>query len=123
MFDGRKETLRQQEKYTNPWWKVERGEKRGAITGEWHSYRIWAQISLIITACTATYVLHRLSRTRSYLPVPTLKDTSPCGVRPMSLMTMMDDYDCNFRGNAPLACNYSGEMKRSVYMCTSNDGA
>lgn len=102
---------------------VERGEKRGAITGERHSYRIWAQISLIITACTATYVLHRLSRIRSYLPVPTLKDTSPCGVRPVSLMTMMDDYDCNFRGNAPLACNYSDEMKRSVYMCTSNDGA
>lgn len=100
MFDGRKETLRQQEKYTNLWWKVERGEKRGAITGERHSYRIWAQISLIITACTATYVLHRLSRTRSYLPVPTLKDTSPCGVRPVSLMMMMDDYDCNFRGNA-----------------------
>lgn len=109
------------EVYKPKWWKVERGEKRGAITGERHSYRIWAQISLIITACTATYVLHRLSRTRSYLPVPTLKDTSPCGVRPVSLMTMMDDYDCNFRGNAPLACNYSGEMKRSVYMCTSND--
>lgn len=113
MFDGRKETLRQQEKYTNPWWKVERGEKRGAITGERHSYRIWAQISLIITACTATYVLHRLSRTRSYLPVPTLKDTSPCGVRPVSLMTMMDDYDCNFRGNAPLAitpAKWSGQF-------------
>lgn len=109
------------EVYKPKWWKVERGEKRGAITGERHSYRIWAQISLIITACTATYVLHRLSRTRSYLPVPTLKDTSPCGVRSVSLMTMMDDYDCNFRGNAPLACNYSGEMKRSVYMCTSND--
>lgn len=109
------------EVYKPKWWKVERGEKRGAITGERHSYRIWAQISLIITACTATYVLHRLSRTRSYLPVPTLKDTSPCGVRSLSLMTMMDDYDCNFRGNAPLACNYSGEMKRSVYMCTSND--
>ena len=109
------------EVYKPKWWKVERGEKRGAITGERHSYRIWAQISLIITACTATYVLHRLSRTRSYLPIPTLKDTSPCGVRPVSLMTMMDDYDCNFRGNAPLACNYSGEMKRSVYMCTSND--
>lgn len=109
------------EVYKPKWWKVERGEKRGAITGERHSYRIWAQISLIITACTATYVLHRLSRTRSYLPVPTLKDTSPCGVRPVSLMTMMDDYDCNFRGNAPLACNYSGEMKRSIYMCTSND--
>lgn len=57
MFDGRKETLRQQEKYTNPWWKVERGEKRGAITGERHSYRIWAQISLIITACTATFYI------------------------------------------------------------------
>lgn len=62
---------------------VGRGEKRGAITGERHSYRIWAQISLIITACTATYVLHRLSRTRSCLPVPTLKDTSPCGVPPV----------------------------------------
>lgn len=32
-------------------------------------------------------------------------------------MTMMDDYDCNFRGNAPLACNYSREMKRSVCAC------
>lgn len=36
---------------------VGRGEKRGAITGERHSYRIWAQISLIITACTATFYI------------------------------------------------------------------
>lgn len=45
-------------------------EKRGAVTGERHSYRIWAQISLIITACTATYVLHKLSPTDEILLIP-----------------------------------------------------
>lgn len=43
------------------------GQRRGVITGERHSYRIWAEISLLITACTATYVLHRPSRTDAIL--------------------------------------------------------
>lgn len=94
------------------------GKKRGVITGERHSYRIWAQISLLITACTATYVLHRLSRTDEILlTASNAQRYRRPGVQPVSLVTMMDDYDGNFRGNAPLASNYSREMKRSVYVC------
>lgn len=103
---------------------VEGRERRKERSHNWRAAQLsYMGTDLAYNNRMYSYVLHRLSRTRSYLPVPTLKDTSPCGVRPVSLMTMMDDYDCNFRGNAPLACNYSGEMKRSVYMCTSNDSA
>ncbi|KAI4486951.1 hypothetical protein M0802_012185 [Mischocyttarus mexicanus] len=43
--------------------EVEEVEEEG-ITGERHSYRIWAEISLIITACTAICnVLHFQHRT------------------------------------------------------------